>query len=73
MRRMVSAACVAVAAAFAVAAAPAHAAIDQPIAVWQMNEAPGSRTMVDSSGHGLTGAIGAHVQVGTGISAQVPR
>jgi hypothetical protein len=68
MRRMVSAACVAVAAAFAVAPAPAHAAIDQPIAVWQMNEAPGSRIMGDSSGHGLDGTIGSHVQVGTALS-----
>jgi hypothetical protein len=68
MRRMLSAACVAVAAAFAVAKAPAHAAVDQPIAVWRMNEAPGSRTMVDSSGHGLNGTTSSHVQVGTALS-----
>ena len=68
MRRMLSAACVAVAAAFAVAPAPAHAAIDRPIAVWQMNEAPGFRTMVDSGGHGLNGTIGSRVQVGTALS-----
>jgi Laminin G domain len=33
-----------------VMAAPANAAIDRPVAIWQMNEAAGSRTMVDSSG-----------------------
>jgi hypothetical protein len=31
------------------AAPPASAAIDRPVAVWQMNEAAGSTTMVDSS------------------------
>ncbi|HKQ02254.1 MAG TPA: LamG domain-containing protein [Actinomycetes bacterium] len=47
---------------------PAHAAIDQPVAVWQMNELAGSRTMVDSSGNRINGTIGAHVLVGTALS-----
>jgi hypothetical protein len=50
------------------AASPANAAIDQPVAVWQMNEPAGSRTMVDSSGNGIYGTIGAHVLVGTALS-----
>ena len=48
--------------------APAHAAIDQPVAVWQMNESARSRTMSDSSGNGIKGTIGAHVVVGTALS-----
>jgi hypothetical protein len=48
-------------------AAPASAAIDRPVAVWQMNEAAGSTTMVDSSGNGLNGVIGANVQEGTAL------
>jgi hypothetical protein len=48
-------------------AAPANAAIDRPVAVWQMNEAAGSTTMVDSSGNGLNGVIGANVQEGTAL------
>ncbi len=43
---------------------PAHAAIDQPVAVWQMNEPAGSRTMVDSSGNGINGSIGSAIQTG---------
>ena len=35
------------------------------VAVWQMNEPPGARTMIDSSGHGLRGSIGG--EVGTGV------
>jgi hypothetical protein len=68
MRRILSVVCVAlVAGAFAIAA-PAQAAIDRPVAVWQMNEAAGSRTMLDSSGNGINGTIGAHVRVGTALS-----
>jgi hypothetical protein len=33
--------------------APSHAAINRPVAVWQMNELAGSRTMLDSSGNGI--------------------
>jgi hypothetical protein len=50
-----------------VMAAPANAAIDRPVAIWQMNEAAGSQTMVDSSGNGRDGAIGANVQEGTAL------
>ncbi len=46
---------------------PAHAAIDQPVAVWQMNEPAGSRTMVDSSGNGINGVIGTDVLAGTAL------
>lgn len=51
-----------------VMAAPAHAAMTQPVAVWQMNEGPGARVMVDSSGHGLNGVIGSHVQTGVALT-----
>jgi hypothetical protein len=47
---------------------PARAAIDQPVATWQMNEPVGATTMLDSSGNGINGAIGAHVQEGTTLS-----
>ena len=50
-----------------VMAAPAHAAIDRPVAIWQMNEGAGARTMVDSSGNGYNGTIGASVQEGTAL------
>ena len=52
-----------------VMAAPAHAAIDRPVAIWQMNEAAGARTMVDSSGNGLNGVIGTSVQTGVSVAA----
>ena len=51
-----------------VMAAPANAAINRPVAIWQMNEPAGSRTMVDSSGNGLNGIIGASVQEGTALA-----
>jgi hypothetical protein len=50
-----------------VMATPANAAIDRPVAIWQMNEAAGSQTMVDSSGNGRNGVIGASVQEGTAL------
>jgi hypothetical protein len=49
-------------------AVPAHGAINDPVAVWQMNEPSGSRRMVDSSGNGISGTIGSHVLVGTRLS-----
>jgi Laminin G domain len=49
-------------------ASAAHAAIDQPVAVWQMDEPAGSDTMVDSSGNGINGVIGADVRPGTVLS-----
>jgi hypothetical protein len=67
MRRKLSAVGLALAGAFAMVV-PAHAAIDQPVAVWQMNELAGSRTMADSSRNGINGTIGAHVLVGTALS-----
>jgi len=49
-------------------AAPARAAVDRPLAVWQLDEAAGSQTMVDSSGNGLHGVIGANVQEATALA-----
>jgi hypothetical protein len=49
-------------------ASPAQAAIDRPVAIWQMNEAAGARTMVDSSGNGINGTIGDDVLAGTALS-----
>jgi hypothetical protein len=47
-------------------AVPANAAT--PVANWQMNEAVGARTMADSSGNGLNGTIGSHVQTGVALT-----
>jgi hypothetical protein len=49
-------------------AMPANAAINRPVAIWQMNEPAGSQTMVDSSGNGLNGVIGANIQEGTALA-----
>jgi len=49
-------------------AAPANAAINRPVAIWQMNEPAGSQVMVDSSGNGLNGVIGANIQAGTALT-----
>jgi hypothetical protein len=67
MRRRTLVASAALAAALTLAA-PARAAIDRPVAVWQMNEAAGARTMVDSSGNGINGTIGDDVLAGTALS-----
>jgi Laminin G domain len=42
----------------------AQAAATTPVAVWEMNEAPGARVMADSSGNGITGTIGTEVITG---------
>ncbi|MET0415263.1 MAG: laminin G domain-containing protein [Actinoplanes sp.] len=44
----------------------ADAAARHAIAVWEMDEAPGARTLYDSSGHGLHGRIGKEVGRGNG-------
>lgn len=49
----------------AMACDPASAAATVRIADWQMNEAAGARTMVDSSGNGIDGSIGTAVQTGS--------
>ena len=49
-------------------ASPVDAAIGQPVAVWQMNEQAGARTMQDSSGNGIDGTIGSDVVAGTALS-----
>ena len=43
----------------------ADAAAGRTVALWDMNESPGARTMKDSSGNGRTGTIGREVRVGT--------
>jgi Laminin G domain len=60
VRRRLLAVAVALAGVLAVAS-PANAAVDRPVAVWQLNEPAGSRTMLDSSGNGIDGVIGADV------------
>jgi len=52
-------------AALAGTSASARAAADYPVAIWAMDESSGSRTMHDSSGHGLNGRIGDEVRVGS--------
>jgi hypothetical protein len=49
------------------AAHPARAAAENPVAVWDMNEAAGSPTMLDSGGRHLNGTIGGEVGVGTDV------
>jgi hypothetical protein len=41
---------------------------DRPIAVWEMDERAGARTMMDSSGRGLHGRIGREVRTGTFVN-----
>ena len=45
----------------------AHAAAGHVLAVWEMNEPTGARTMRDSSGHGLDGLIGDEVGTATQV------
>ena len=47
-------------------ASPGNAAT--PVANWQMNESTGASTMVDSSGNGLNGTVGSHVQTGVALT-----
>ena len=42
--------------------------MNRPVGVWQMNEAAGARTMVDSSGNRFNGTIGDDVLAGTALS-----
>jgi hypothetical protein len=48
-------------------AAPAGAAMHDPIGVWQLNESAGARVMVDSSGNRRHGSIGSEIRVGGGM------
>jgi len=54
-----------------VTASPADAAATTLVASWQMNEAGGARVMADSSGHGITGAIGSAVATGVQTSGTI--
>jgi hypothetical protein len=49
-------------------AAAADAATVRPVALWAMNESPGARTMLDSSGNGLRGSVGGEVLSGVRVS-----
>jgi hypothetical protein len=42
----------------------AGAAVDHPVGIWSMNEPSGARVLLDSSGHGLAGTVGAEVSTG---------
>src|SRR5690348_5805895 len=53
------------------AADPVRAAAVHPVAFWAMDEPAGSRTMHDSSGHGLDGRIGGEVGVGSRYAGAV--
>ncbi|GAA2616382.1 hypothetical protein GCM10010399_54120 [Dactylosporangium fulvum] len=53
-----------VAAVVAGTATTAGAAARNTVAVWQMNESAGARTMVDSGGRGLHGAVGGEIVTG---------
>jgi hypothetical protein len=48
--------------------APARAATGRTVAYWRMNESPGARTMVDSSGNGMRGTIGREVRAGVRVN-----
>src|SRR4051794_780795 len=57
------------AATLVVASASAAGAFSgRAVASWQMNERPGARTMLDSSGHGQNGRIGREVTTGARTS-----
>jgi len=61
----------ALAAALPLAVAPSPASAATTVARWEMNEGAGyGGTMTDSSGHGVTGAIGSKVQRGAVISGK---
>ncbi|MEU8229070.1 laminin G domain-containing protein [Actinoplanes sp. NPDC048967] len=49
-------------------AATADASSDRPVAIWEMNEHSGARTMTDSSGRGLHGRIGGEVRIDTRVN-----
>jgi tellurite resistance-related uncharacterized protein len=55
---------IAVAIAGAGLAAPARAAANRTVALWNMDEPPGATQLVDSSGNGLHGTIGTDVESG---------
>ena len=57
-------AAVTIAAAMAGTSTAGAASTWAPIAVWEMNEGSGARTLLDSSGNGVTGALGSRVNAG---------
>lgn len=63
-RRVVFFFTVAAVALFAIPISTAGAAADNTVALYQMNEAPGAAVLVDSSGNGLNGLVGADVTTG---------
>jgi hypothetical protein len=67
LRRRLLVVPVALAAVLALASS-ANAAINTPVAVWQMNEPAGSSIMQDTSGNDIDGVIGSDVQAGAALS-----
>jgi hypothetical protein len=49
-------------------AATADASSHRPVAVWEMDEHSGARTMMDSGGRGLHGRIGSEVHTDTSVN-----
>jgi Laminin G domain len=68
IRRLWIASLAAVTALLSTTVGTARAAAEYPVASWAMDEPAGSRTMYDSSGHGLDGRIGGEVGVGSGYA-----
>ena len=66
IRRLWIGSLAAVAALLSATAGTARASAGSPVAIWSMDEPAGSRTMHDSSGHGLDGRIGDETGVGSG-------
>ena len=52
-------------------AATAGASADRPVAVWEMDERAGARTMMDSGGRGLHGRIGDEVRTDTHVRGAI--
>jgi hypothetical protein len=61
MRRSLIAVTAMVGLAVLATAGPAGAATTKTLALWNMNEKPGAKVLVDSSGHRINGTIGSHV------------
>jgi hypothetical protein len=68
IRRTLAVVLTAASALMGTAAAANARPVAHPVALWAMNESPGARTMLDSSGHGLRGSIGGEVATGVRVS-----
>ena len=61
MRKSLTAVTTMVAVAVLATASPAGAAATKTLALWNMNEKPGAKVLIDSGGHAIKGTIGSHV------------